>query len=848
MAIFSRFINRSLPLSESSLITLLLLSVFQNCYAQDNSTITSNQFIADSQTLTSSGQYFKLGFFTPVNSTSRYVGIWYGSNVTVQTVVWVANKDKPLNDTSGTLRVNGTGGNLLIQNGRGVVMWTTNVSDAAAVNNSIAELLDTGNLVFRLANDSKRILWQSFDHPMNTFLPDMRIRGSSKPNMLQRFTSWKSESDPSMGNFSVGLEMFEDTLQMVLWGKGSTERLWRSGPWNNRIFIGRVDMESVYNDGFYIIKDEQDGSLYLTYNYVDKSRKERYVLDYDGAILGEVWRDEAKVWYRFWSTHASPCDAFYGKCGPFSICDFLNSPVCSCLSGFIPTSIDEWGKGNWSSGCVRKTNLKCQNSLTNFSSDDGFFKLNSLKVPDFSYWVATSKVEECIQLCLTNCSCLAYSYDSGIGCITWFGSLFDTHNLSSIGGSDLYIRLARSDLIDKNLKAIIIIASIVGALTIFVCGHFFWRWMAKQRGKQKKDTESSKDAHHISGESTDQGILGDNPDRLRVFKFEELAIATNNFSGDNKLGEGGFGPVYKGKLLDGQEIAVKRLSEGSIQGLEEFKNEVLVILKVQHRNLVKLLGCCIQGEEKMLIYEYLPNKSLDAFLFDSTKRELLDWKTRFQIIEGVSRGVLYLHRDSRLKVIHRDLKASNILLDEFLNPKISDFGMARIFGGNEHHANTARVVGTFGYMSPEYLLEGRFSEKSDVFSFGVLLLEVVSGQKITHFHHIDLSLSLLGYAWQLWNESKMELFMDPILLRESACKPEILRCIHVGLLCVQELAKDRPSMSTVLSMLTNEITTLPTPEPPAFKERRVSSQSGSFPQGQESVSANNLTISNMEGR
>ncbi|MCL7031304.1 hypothetical protein MKW94_021464, partial [Papaver nudicaule] len=537
---FSRIIGGSLhlPLTDSSLITLLLLLVFQNCYAQDNSTITSTQFITDSQTLTSSGQYFKLGFFSPVNSTSRYVGIWYGNNVTVQTVVWVANRDNPLNDSSGTLRINGTGGNLLVSNGRGVVMWNTNVSDAAAVNNSVAELMDNGNLVFRLANDSKRILWQSFDHPMNTFLPDMRIRGNSKPNILQQFTSWKSESDPSMGNYSVGLELLENILQMVLWGKGSTGRLWRSGPWNNRIFIGLPDMESVYNDGFYIVKDDQDGSMYLTYDYVDKSRKERYVLDYDGSIIGEIWREEAKVWYRFWSTKANVCDATYGKCGPFGICDQLNSPVCSCLAGYIPTSTDEWGKGNWSSGCARKTNLKCQNSSTNSSSDDGFFKLGSLKVPDFSYWVATSKVEECVQVCLTNCSCIAYSYNSGIGCLTWSGSLLDTQNFSS-SGEDLYIRLARSDLIGKKMKAIIIIAVIVGALTIFVCGSFFWRWMAKQRG-----TESSKDTQTV-GESTDQSILGENPDRLRVFKFEELAIATNNFSGGNKLGEGGFGPVYK---------------------------------------------------------------------------------------------------------------------------------------------------------------------------------------------------------------------------------------------------------------------------------------------------------------
>ncbi|KAI3943930.1 hypothetical protein MKW92_025853 [Papaver armeniacum] len=186
----------------------------------------------------------------------------------------------------------------------------------------------------------------------------------------------------------------------------------------------------------------------------------------------------------------------------------------------------------------------------------------------------------------------------------------------------------------------------------------------------------------------------DNPDQVKVFKFQELAIATNNFYGANMLGQGGFGQVYKGTLSDGQEIAVKRLSKGSIQGLEEFKNEVIVISKVQHRNLVRLLGCCLEGEEKMLIYEYMPNKSLDAFLFDPTKKQWLDWRKRFQIIEGISRGMLYLHRDSRLRVIHRDLKVSNILLDEDLNPKISDFGMARIFGGDEQQASTRRVVGT----------------------------------------------------------------------------------------------------------------------------------------------------------
>jgi serine/threonine protein kinase len=181
---------------------------------------------------------------------------------------------------------------------------------------------------------------------------------------------------------------------------------------------------------------------------------------------------------------------------------------------------------------------------------------------------------------------------------------------------------------------------------------------------------------------------------LKVYSLDRIKAATCNFSDSNKLGEGGFGPVYMGTLPGGEEVAVKRLCRNSGQGLEEFKNEVILIAKLQHRNLVRLLGCCLQREEKILVYEYMPNKSLDAFLFNPEKQGLLDWSKRFDIIEGIARGLLYLHRDSRLRIVHRDLKASNILLDADMNPKISDFGMARMFGGDQNQFNTNRVVGT----------------------------------------------------------------------------------------------------------------------------------------------------------
>ncbi|CAI9292656.1 unnamed protein product [Lactuca saligna] len=212
---------------------------------------------------------------------------------------------------------------------------------------------------------------------------------------------------------------------------------------------------------------------------------------------------------------------------------------------------------------------------------------------------------------------------------------------------------------------------------------------------------------------------------LPLFDFMTLVMATNNFSNSSKLGQGGFGCVYK----VGEVVAVKRLSRISDQGIEELKNEVQLIAKLQHRNLVPVLGCCVEAEEKLLVYEFMENKSLDMFLFE--KNVTLTWKIKLEIICGITRGLLYLHQDSRFKVIHRDLKASNILLNRQMNPKISEFGMARIFGGDQIVAKTKKVVGTYGYMSPEYAMDGHFSTKSNVFSFEILVLEIVSGKKNT---------------------------------------------------------------------------------------------------------------------
>lgn len=289
----------------------------------------------------------------------------------------------------------------------------------------------------------------------------------------------------------------------------------------------------------------------------------------------------------------------------------------------------------------------------------------------------------------------------------------------------------------------------------------------------------------------------------RTFSYETLVAATNNFHVHNKLGQGGFGPVYKGKLNDGREIAVKKLSRGSNQGKTQFVAEAKLLTRVQHRNVVNLYGYCIHGREKLLVYEYVPLESLDKFLFRSNKKQELDWKRRFDIINGVARGLLYLHEDSHICIIHRDIKAANILLDEKWVPKIADFGLARLFPEDETHVNT-RVAGTHGYMAPEYLMHGHLSVKADVYSYGVLVLELISGHRNSSSDSAFNGDNLLNWAYKLYKKGKWLEMVDPTVASSVTTTEQVEVCIRVSLLCTQGDPQLRPTMGRVVLMLSKK--------------------------------------------
>nr|GMC47520.1 G-type lectin S-receptor-like serine/threonine-protein kinase At4g27290 [Ipomoea batatas] len=552
-------------------------------------TITPEHPIRDgNNSIVSAGGNFELGFFSPGKSKNRYVGIWY-RKISTRDVVWVANREAPLHNTSGALIIKHNG-NLQILDGTNTEIWSSNSS--ASLKHPVAWLSDSGNLVISERNDftEKNSAWQSFDYPGNTFLPGMKVGWNLAANRVMSMSSWKSNDDPAMGDYISKMDINGFPEFLVFREATITFNI---GPWNGQTFAGVPGLQINPYYTFEFIMDHRE--IYYKYELTDSSVPSRIVLTAAGVLERLTWIEHKKSWFLYYSIQTDNCDR-YAMCGAFGKCSINSSPPCDCLKGFIPKYPQDWNATDWSNGCTRRTPLEC-------GGGDRFLKYTGIKLPDthHSWFDRNISLEECKRLCLKSCNCSAYSNldvrDGGSGCLIWFGDLTDIREFNEELGQDLYVRIAASDFDlyqngqKKREVMIMTISMVSGILTLSFLVQF-----ALQRRKRGSEVEK------------------DDID-LPLLTLETIVSATNNFSSANLIGEGGFGPIYKGKLLSGTEIAVKKLSENSSQGAQEWRNEVVIIAKLQHKNLVRLLGCCSEDGQRMLIYEYMPNNSLDYFIF-----------------------------------------------------------------------------------------------------------------------------------------------------------------------------------------------------------------------------------------
>ncbi|KAL8112916.1 hypothetical protein AgCh_020287 [Apium graveolens] len=563
-------------------------------------TISIGRPLYRNETLISKGGKFELGFFSPGSSNYSYVGIWY-KDISYGTIVWVANRETPIRHFAGNPQlVLAEDGNLKLYSDLNNVIWDVNISVA---NKGV--LLDDGNFIL---TDGLSIKWQSFDYPTDTWLLGAHLGIDERLiNKRQLLTSWKNVDDPALGDCAFGMDP-KGSPEFILSNK-NTVIAWRSGVWNGDNFSS---FSNALTNFSYIIDSQ---AKYFTFN-TSISTTARFVLTPSGQINQLVWVENDQDWSITLSQTTHDVCNIFAICGANGFCN-ISSRVCECLKGFEPRIPENWQSGDWSSGCIRTKPLQC--------SSVGFFPMSGISMTINSQSLDLQNAQVCQFACLNNCSCTAYAYNGG-RCSLWTGDLLDSQALQNSQGV-LFVK--SMEALSANKKQSNFPKAAIITIPLIICillAYLFWRiWRKKHNTKEAGETNenllllnldiSSKQKTE-SNNITTSSTLGDKENlSLRHFSFSSICAATNNFATANKLGEGGFGPVYKGDLFDGHSVAVKRLSKRSGQGLEELRNETVLISKLQHRNLVRLLGCCIEQEEKILIYEYMPNKSLDYFLF-----------------------------------------------------------------------------------------------------------------------------------------------------------------------------------------------------------------------------------------
>ncbi|TXG67242.1 hypothetical protein EZV62_008517 [Acer yangbiense] len=456
-------------------------------------TITLGQSIKDGETVVSAGKVFELGFFSPGKSSGRYLGIWYKKDGE-KTVVWVANRNTTISDSSGFLSINAQGSLVLRMNSTNDIVWSSNAS--TTLQNPVAVLLESGNLVVKDGNnnDPDNFLWQSFDYPCDNFLPGMKIGRNLVTGMEWFLSSWKSIDDPAPGDFTFQVDPHGFPQLFV---KKGPEILFRAGSWNGLRWTGAPQLKPnpVYTYEF--VSNEKE--VFFTFDIRNISVPSRMAVTPYGDVQRFTWIDRTHTWARFSTVMIDLCDK-YALCGSNGSCNINKSPaVCECLEGFTPKSPREWEILDWTEGCVRKSPLPCNHS-------DGFQKHEAVKLPDTSHsWVDNNiSLAKCEKLCLNNCSCTAYANsdvrEGGTGCLLWFSDLLDIRELAA-NGQDLYVRVAASEIdnidqtreriarrrqLSEKKRVIIIVTCVISAMGLLVLGWIIFTWKRKERQKTVK--------------------------------------------------------------------------------------------------------------------------------------------------------------------------------------------------------------------------------------------------------------------------------------------------------------------------------------------------------------------------
>lgn len=593
----------------------------------------------------------------------------------------------------------------------------------------------------------------------------------------QRLTSWKNSEDPFPGLFSEGMDL-DGSNQYVLY-RNLTKIFWYSGLWNGFYFEGlpTTTQKSIFNFSFVDEKDRK----YSTYTVARDDIITRGVMGTSGQLVQYIWFEGSQQWQTVSAFPARHCDV-YQLCGPFGVCEEKRTSVCQCSFGFQPASGRDWKLNDWSKGCVRSSQLQC--------AGDWFYKMDNMRLPDDPYWNLTvGGILDCEGSCRNDCSCNAYAYDDNKGCSLWKVELQNIHQLydGDTGGAALFLRLSARDMppgpissqsSHKTNNYISLILGLVLSSVILIMLLLIGLarvYQNKKRARLFKKADGS----------------------LIRFHYKELQHMTKNFK--VKLGSGGFGTVYKGEMPGSTSIAIKTL-EGLRQGEKQFRAEVSTLGTIQHVNLVRLVGFCFEGSnnKKLLVYELMPKGSLDAHLFKGTS--VLNWSTRYQIALGTARGLTYLHEQCRERIIHCDIKPDNILLDESFIPKVADFGLAKLYDRDFSKVLTS-MRGTIGYLAPEWISGSEITPKVDVYSYGMMLFEIISGKRNRENNDVeDESYYYPSWAAKQIRKGDVMSILDA-RLNGVANIEQVSRVGKVAIWCVQDMEERRPTMGQIVHIL-----------------------------------------------